>query len=341
MTKEFKSLIFDKYFIRGFILYIVRILHSFLFSNNQVAVGDQTTNGYIEVYNEKFELVNSFKAHTDCVNHIKQSPFSNNEYVATCSDDSTVKIWNHESNWTLIRTYTKHSDKANTIEWMNANTLVSGSFDGTVQIWSTKTGETSVTIDVTVECVISLKLLGDCVHVAVGLSRGNIKIYNLNDGNLVSTLIGHASYVQEMIQISPDLLASSSQDATVRLWNLTTNECKFVLREHVDAVFGLKLVTSDLLASGSWDKTIKLWNITSGELERTLVGHTNLMLWSVDLMPSDDSQTQSVMIASGSWDRKIKLWNWQTGECLNTSNTGIEIRTLAVLDTTTQTSSKK
>jgi WD40 repeat protein len=146
-----------------------------------------------------------------------------------------------------------------------------------------------------------------------------------------------------MIQISPDLLASSSQDATVRIWNLTTNVCKFLLREHVDAVFGLKLVTSDLLASGSWDKAIKLWNITSGELERTLVGHTNLMLWSVDLMPSDDSHTQSVMIASGSWDRKIKLWNWQTGECLNTSNTGMQIRTLAVLDPTisTQTSSKK
>ena len=67
------------------------------------------------------------------------------------------------------------------------------------------------------------------------------------------------------------------------------------------------------------------------------------MMWSVDLMQSDDSHTQSVMIASGSWDRKIKLWNWQTGECLNTSNTGIKIRTLAVLDTTisAQTSSKK
>jgi len=222
--------------------------------------------------------------------------------------------------------------------------LVSGSFDGTVQIWSTKTGETSVTIDVS-EYVISLKLLGDCVRVAVGLSRGNINIYNINDGSLVSKLIGHVSYVQEMIQISPDLLASSSQDATVRLWNLTRNECKFVLREHVDAVFGLKLVTSDLLASGSWDKTIKLWNITSGQLKRTLKGHTGLMLWSVDLLQSDvnHNNSDSKMLISGAWDRRIKLWNWQTGECLNTSNTGMQIRTLTVLNSSisAQTTSKK
>ena len=59
---------------------------------------------------------------------------------------------------------------------MNEETLVSGSFDGTVQIWSIKTGQTLRTIDVNGEYVISLKLFNDCVHVAVGLSRGKIQI---------------------------------------------------------------------------------------------------------------------------------------------------------------------
>jgi len=320
----------------------VGLLNFSLFSNNQVAIGDQSTNGYIKVYNQNFELVHSFKAHTNRINHIKQSPFSKNDLVATCSDDSTVKIWNSTSDWTLIQTF-NHSNIANTIEWVNEDTLASGSFDETVQIWSIKTGQTLRTIEVN-GYVISLKLLIGCVHVAVGLSNGNINIYNVNDGSLVSTLGGHSSFVQDMVLISSDLLVSSSQDLTIRIWNLKTNQSK-ILDKHSEAVFGLKLVTSDLLASVSWDQTIKLWNISSGTLLRTLEGHTDLMLWSVDLLTGDVNNTNnhSIMLISGSWDQTIKLWDWQTGECLNEFNANMEIRSLTVLNPSisTQTKSKK
>jgi WD40 repeat protein len=66
------------------------------------------------------------------------------------------------------------------------------------------------------------------------------------------------------IQISADLLASSSEDKTVRIWNLTTNTCKFILTGHTDIVRGLKQITPNILASGSDDRTIKLWDITTG-----------------------------------------------------------------------------
>ena len=80
------------------------------------------------------------------------------------------------------------------------------------------------------------------------------------------------------------------------------------------------------MASGSWDDTIKLWDITSGQLIRTLTGHTNYILWSVDLL---NSQT----LVSGSYDQTIKLWNWSTGECLRTIQTpGSRIRSLAVIN---------
>ena len=69
----------------------------------------KTSANFCKVFNESFGLVNSFQAHDHVIWRIKQSPF-NNEYVATCSYDSQVKIWNANTNWTLIRNYTGHYD---------------------------------------------------------------------------------------------------------------------------------------------------------------------------------------------------------------------------------------
>jgi WD40 repeat protein len=77
------------------------------------------------------------------------------------------------------------------------------------------------------------------IHLAADLNS-NINIYNINDGSLVSTLKRHSDRVNDLIQISDDLLASSSDYETVRIWNLTTNTCKFILEGHFDRVNGFK-----------------------------------------------------------------------------------------------------
>jgi WD40 repeat protein len=212
------------------------------------------------------------------------------------------------------------------LEWLDNDTLASAGYsDQTIKLWSPTTGQTKRTIQ-TNTYVWSLKMLNTNIHLAAGLGNGDINIYNINDGNLVSSLKGHTSYVYDLVQISADLLASSSNDGTVRIWNLTTNTCKFNLTGHTYGVIGLKQITSNILASGSLDNTIKLWDTTSGQLIRTLTGHTNCIYRSVDLL---NSQT----LVSGSSDRTIKLWNWSTGECFSTIQTPDSyIRSLAVIN---------
>jgi WD40 repeat protein len=172
-------------------------------------------------------------------------------------------------------------------------------------------------------------LLNNNIHLAAGLGNpGDINIYNINDGNLVSSLKGHTSLVNDLVQLSADLLASSScfPDHTVRIWDLTTNTCKFILTGHTNSVYGLRQITPSILASGSHDTTIKLWDIITGTLIRTLTGHTEWIGWSVDLL---NSQT---LVSGGSLDQTIKLWNWSTGECFSTIRTaGSNIYSLAVI----------
>jgi WD40 repeat protein len=288
-------------------------------------------NGQIKIYNSSsLSLVNSeLIPHLSYIWRIKQSPFITN-YVATCSEDKTVIIWNVYSSliWIFITIYSQHSSSVRALEWLDKDTLASAGYtDQTIKLWSATTGQTKSTIQ-TYGDVFSLKLLLNTnIHLATGLSNGYINIYNINDGNLVSSLKGHTGSVYDLVQISADLLASSGgADYTVRIWNLTTNTCKFILTGHTNSVvMGLKQITSNILASGSYEQ-IKLWDIASGQLIRTLSGHTSLIHYSLDLL---NSQT----LVSGSQDQTIKLWNWSTGECLSTIQTqGSCIYSLAVIN---------
>ena len=247
-------------------------------------------------------------------------------YVATCSHDNSVKIWS-PFNWTLIQTYSQHSSPVYAaMEWLDADTLAScGYQDITIKIWSLSSSQTKLTITIS-SYIFSLKLLNNKIHLAAGVSS-NIYIYNINDGRLISTLIGHTDGIKDLVQISDsDLLASSSIDGTVRIWYLTTNTCKFILNGHTSYDFVLKQISSDLIASGSIDQSIKVWNITDGTLIRTLLGHTSYVYWSLDLI--NNGQT----LVSGSFDQTIKTWDWRTGQCLNTIQTNSHIYSLAVLN---------
>ena len=302
----------------SFVFSILKINFNVLFY--LVAIGD--LYGQIQVYNSRsLLLVNSFKAHTDAINRIKQLP---NGYVASCSEDATAKIWNvttinNNYTWNLIRTYTHASPYVRAIEYISTDKMASsGYFDQSIKIWSISTGQTLMTIN-TGDVVLSLKLLSNGFYLAAGLYK-QIKIYNINNnGSIVSTFKGHTSYVNDLALINTNLLASSSSDTTVRIWNLTTNTNKFILNGHTNYVYGLKLVSSDILASGSLDNTVKLWNTTSGTLIRTLASHTNQIWWSLDMLIINQ------ILVSGSKDRTIKTWNISTGQVLNTINTGLQI----------------
>jgi WD40 repeat protein len=180
------------------------------------------------------------------------------------------------------------------------------------------------------EFVNSIKVLSNGIHLAAGLISSNINIYNLNTGGLISTLIGHTNWIEDLILTNTsNMLLSSSDDQTVRIWNLTTNTCKFILTWHTSNVNGLKQITPSLLASGSGDSTIKLWDTTSGQLIRTLSNHTDSIYFALDTL--NDSDVEGKRLVSGSFDGTIKIWNYSSGDLLSTINSRVYIYSLAVV----------
>ena len=287
-------------------------------------IGDLLANGYIQVYNQLFELITSFKAHSNYISRIKQLPSG---YVATVSGDFTCKLW-RPSDWSLIQTYTGHLSNLVGMEYINNDTMATSDQNGLIHIWSISTNLNILIINnnssMSVNC---LKLLSNGIDLAAGLKNGQINIYNRITGSLITILAGHSQQVQDLVLMdSGKLLASSGDDNMVRIWNLTSFGIKHVLIGHTFYVRGLKLISTDILASSSYDTNIKLWNITDGSLIRTLTNHTSYMWWSLDIL--NDGQT----LVSASGDKTIKFWNWTSGEVLNTINTNLEIRSLAVIN---------
>src|SRR6266568_5163883 len=125
---------------------------------------------------------------------------------------------------------------------------------------------------------------------------------------LQHTLRGHTEEIRQ-IAWSPDgrLLASGSNDQTVRLWDVATGQALHTLTGHTDPV-GSVAWSSDgrLLASSSGDQTVRLWDGVTGQVLHSLTGHTS---WVSSVAWSPDGR----QLASGSYDQTVRLWDVTTG----------------------------
>jgi serine/threonine protein kinase len=111
-----------------------------------------------------------------------------------------------------------------------------------------------------------------------------------------------------------EILASGSDDKTVKIWNLQHKKVIRTLKGHSDLVYAVAISPDGQnVVSGSKDNTIKIWNLNTGEEIRTLKGHQGYV-HSVAI--SSDGQT----VVSGSYDKSIKIWNLNTGKEIRTLN---------------------
>ena len=120
------------------------------------------------------------------------------------------------------------------------------------------------------------------------------------------TVMGHQKSIN-CVKFSPNdkLIASGSQDKTVKIW--TAKELKLVteLKGHMKGIWDLEFSPTDkMIVTVSGDRLLKVWNIAGekGECVATLQGHYEQLI-KVKWLNS------GLQLASASVDGVVKLWN--------------------------------
>ena len=139
----------------------------------------------------------------------------------------------------------------------------------------------------------------------------------------VVTLTGHTQSVTCLELVSDTVLASGSEDGTIRIWSWRTGQqVRVIVEEKSPAVLSLRLVSHSIIASGTGDGFIHLHNVNNGECTKTLGGNRKLeRVDSLEVMSTGSNQC----FASFSMDKTIRLWNVTSGECLTTIYTNVQM----------------
>lgn len=150
----------------------------------------------------------------------------------------------------------------------------------------------------------------DSLLISAGGKKDNsIRVYSLPSGDLKCTLEGHQDGIWDLA-ITPDnyMLATASQDHTVKLWTLYDFQEIATLDDHEGEIWCLG-ITNDgkTLVTGSEDNTVKIWSLSTHQLKHTLTGHEGGIFC---LSISNDGE----LLATGSKDNTVRLWNLNTGE---------------------------
>ncbi|MBW4653128.1 MAG: DnaJ domain-containing protein [Kaiparowitsia implicata GSE-PSE-MK54-09C] len=223
--------------------------------------------------------------------------------------------------------------------------------DGTVHLWTRKTGRVFHVLTGHVGAVRSLAISRDGQFLVSGGDDALIRLWHWRSGSLVRMLHGHKGPVRSLA-LSGDrsILVSTSDDGTVRHWHLATGQPMAVNNSHNAPVFAVVLQglmvlsatqTGRLLVSQlktgetlhtDWDDEAQQHHVRAialhpnGRQFATASSDAHIQQWSIaatdptqrwnahaDQVTAIAYSMDGTLLVSGSADTHLKLWDAATG----------------------------
>ncbi|XP_030782151.1 F-box-like/WD repeat-containing protein TBL1Y isoform X5 [Rhinopithecus roxellana] len=277
--------------------------------NGARAINNHSKDGDVEIPPNKATVL---RGHESEVFICAWNPVS--DLLASGSGDSTARIWNlnENSNGGSTQLVLRHciregdhdvtSNKdVTSLDWNSDGTLLAtGSYDGFARIW-TENGNLTSTLGQHKGPIFALKWN----------KKGNYILSAGVDKNEVNAIKWDPSGM---------LLASCSDDMTLKIWSMKQDACVHNLQAHSKEIYTIKWSptgpatsnpnSSIMLASASFDSTVRLWDMEQGVCTHTLMKHQE-PVYSVAFSPDGK------YLASGSFDKCVHIWNTQSGSLVH------------------------
>ena len=182
----------------------------------------------IRIYNyNTMEKVKEFEAHQDFIRsivcHLKLPMF------LSSSDDNTIKLWDAEKDFKLIRTYDEHKDFVMklAINLKDYSMFASCSTDKKIKIWSFDIANSQLTLEGHAKGVNTIAFcpLKDKTYLASGSDDFQVKIWDYTNKRCIFTFTGHESNLSSVC-FHPELplLITVAEDQLCKFWNINTGK---------------------------------------------------------------------------------------------------------------------
>ena len=244
------------------------------------------------------------------------------EIVVACGEEIYIvsnlnsEIYNSIDKYPSLNSQTKNSKSSNSpkniicMTLIPENKLASGGEDRIIRIWDLTKRKLIFTISNNYKRIDSLlPYKNNCLIVG---AYNIIKIINIDTKKELVSLMGHEKSICCIIELYPNILATSSYDNTIKVWDLKYNVCEYTLYGHDCPVFCILLLRDGRLISGSGskNKSLKIWNLEKKSCEFSLIGHKREV--------RDIKQLRNGLVVTASMDKTIKIWNISKRICIQT-----------------------
>ncbi len=161
----------------------------------------------------------------------------------------------------------------------------------------------------------SLNSTSDGQTLVSGSQDGDIYLWNVETGQVITTLSGHQEAIAA-IAVSADgqILVSASEDGVIKVWDLVNRKELYTLnKELYSKKQSYRPITSlavssngKTLVTGGQEKYIRLWNLETKQVIKTLEVDSGVESLAIN----KDSQ----IIVSGNYSGNINIWKLNNGK---------------------------
>ncbi|CAM9411585.1 unnamed protein product [Ectocarpus fasciculatus] len=269
--------------------------------------------------------------HTDTVLALDVAP--DGRHLCTSSKDRTCLLWNVDLGVPVVR-WSGHADSVGAVAasrkpgpWSSSSSssaaggaaafVVSGAADRTLQRWDVPCRPLSALEGAARDSrEAAAEVAAEAAAEADGKSKGGgggTGVWTPPAPLLETARRSVRAHEQDIncVAVSPNdaVVASASQDRTIKLWKAADLELTGVLKGHKRGVWKVEFSPVDrCLASCSGDRTVKLWSLADLSCLRTFQGHTASVL-SVAFVSA------GAQVVSGGADGLVKVWTVRSDEC--------------------------